>query len=234
MSPQELHERAVNTVLKGITRILCRIHNEQLTKVPLQGPLILATNHVNFLEVPIVYTHLQPRSITGFAKAETWDNRLMAYLFNLWEAIPIERGEADLGALRRGIKALEQGLILAVAPEGTRSGDGKLRQGHPGIVLIALRSGAPILPVVVHGGEVFWSNIKRLQRTDFYIAVGTPFFLKAPTATVSRDIRQMMVDEIMFQLAALLPAPYRGAYAQLERASEKYLQFVDSSNNNFS
>ena len=233
MSPQKLPERVVNTALKGITRIICRVDDEQLTNVPHQGPLILATNHVNFLEVPIVYTHLQPRSITGFAKAETWDNRLMAFLFDLWEAIPIERGEADLGALRRGLKALEQGQILAVAPEGTRSGDGKLHQGHPGIVLMALKSGAPILPVVVHGGEIFWSNIKQLKRTDVYLVVGTPFFLKAPTATLSRDIRQTIVDEIMYQLAALLPAPYRGVYAQLERASENYLVFPDSPNSNF-
>jgi 1-acyl-sn-glycerol-3-phosphate acyltransferase len=232
MSTPRLHERTVNTILKGITKILCRIDDEQLTKVPLHGPLILATNHVNFLEVPIVYTHLQPRSITGFAKAETWDNRLMAYLFNLWEAIPIERGEADLGALRRGLKALEHGQILAVAPEGTRSGDGRLRKGHPGIVLMALKSGAPILPLVVHGGELFWRNFKQLRRTDFSLVVGTPFFLKAPTTSLSRDIRQTMVDEIMYQLAALLPAPYRGVYAQLERASKNFLQFLDNSKNN--
>jgi 1-acyl-sn-glycerol-3-phosphate acyltransferase len=171
MSIPKLPERVVNTALKGITRIICRIDDEQLTKVPHQGPLILATNHVNFLEVPIVYTHLQPRTITGFAKAETWDNRPMGFLFDLWEAIPIERGEADLGALRRGLKALEQGQILAVAPEGTRSGDGKLRRGHPGIVLMALKSGAPILPVVVHGGEIFWSNIKQLKRTEVNLVV---------------------------------------------------------------
>jgi 1-acyl-sn-glycerol-3-phosphate acyltransferase len=231
MNQYNLPERIVNTALRGITRIICRIDDEQLIKVPLQGPLILATNHVNFLEVPIVYTHLQPRAITGFAKAETWDNRLMAVLFNLWEAIPIERGEADLGALRMGLKALKEGQILAVAPEGTRSGDGRLRQGHPGIVFIALKSGAPILPIAVHGGEVFWSNIKQLKRTDFNLVVGKPFFLKSPTTTLSRDVRQKMVDEIMYQLARLLPAPYRGSYSDLERASEEYLEFLDVNRN---
>ena len=226
MNQPKLPERIVNTALKGITRMICRVEDEQLANVPLQGPLILATNHVNFLEVPIVYTHLQPRAITGFAKAETWDNPLMALLFDLWEAIPIERGEADLGAMRQGLQALEQGQILAVAPEGTRSGDGKLRQGHPGIVLMALKSGAPILPVVVHGGEVFWRNFKQLKRTDFYLVVGKPFFLKSPQITLSRDIRRQMVDEIMYQLARLLPAPYRGVYSNLERASEQYIEFL--------
>jgi 1-acyl-sn-glycerol-3-phosphate acyltransferase len=232
MSPPTLTERVVNATIKGITRIICRVDDAPLSNVPLQGPLILTTNHVNFLEIPIVYTHLQPRSITGFVKSETWDNRIMALLFDIWKAIPIRRGEADLGALRRGLDALEEGYILAVAPEGTRSGDGKLQQGHPGIVLLALKSGAPILPVVCYGGEVFWDNFRQFKRTEFYLVVGNPFYLEAPSKPLSRELRRKMVDEIMFQLSALLPAAYRGAYANMEGATEQFLRFPEGSHSN--
>jgi 1-acyl-sn-glycerol-3-phosphate acyltransferase len=232
MNATRLSERIVNATLKRITRMLCRIDDDQLRRVPPSGPLILVSNHVNFLEVPIVYTHLQPRPITGFAKVETWDNRLMATLFDLWDAIPIKRGQADLAALREGLEALKKGRILAVAPEGTRSGDGRLQQAQPGIVLIALKSRAPILPLVVYGGEGFWPNFKRLRRTDFNIRVGNPFYLTGPAQGVSSKQRQRMLSEIMYQLAALLPPFYRGAYAELAGATTEYLTFPSGSQNN--
>ncbi|TFH32965.1 MAG: 1-acyl-sn-glycerol-3-phosphate acyltransferase [Anaerolineales bacterium] len=227
-----LTQRVVNTTIKYFTRIICRIDDTALSLVPSEGPLLLVTNHINFLEVPIVYTHLQPRPVTGFAKAETWDNRMMALLFDLWKAIPIQRGEADIKALRRGLGALAEGQILAVAPEGTRSGDGRLGQGQPGIVMLALKSGAPLLPVVCYGGEVFWDTFRRFRRTDFHLIVGHPFTLKTPGVPLSREIRQRMIDEVMYQLAALLPIKYRGVYAHLERATEQFLEFQPGSSSN--
>lgn len=224
--------RVVNTTLKGLTRAICRVDDSQLVHVPEQGPLIIVGNHVNFLEVPLLFTHLQPRPVTGFAKAETWDNPAMAVLFDLWGAIPLRRGEADVEALRRGLEALGKGQILAVAPEGTRSGDGRLGRGHPGVVLLALRSGAPLLPVVYHGGESLRRNLASLKRTDFHIAVGSPFRLEAGGGRVTREMRQAMTDEIMYQLAALLPPDYRGCYADLASASEAYLRFLPGCESN--
>src|SRR4030042_952517 len=114
----------VTKSIKGITRILCNVDDNQLVNVPEHGPLIIASNHINFMEVPLLYTHLQPRAVTGFAKAETWNNPAMGYLFDLWGAIPLRRGEADTRAFRLALKALQSGKILAVAPEGTRSRHG--------------------------------------------------------------------------------------------------------------
>jgi len=213
----------VNFTLKGLTRLLCRIDATPLERVPESGPLILVANHINFLEVPLVYTHLQPRPVTGFAKAETWDNPAMAQLFNLWNAIPLHRDEADIQAIRRALRVLAKGGILAVAPEGTRSGDGRLRRGQPGIVTLALRSQAPILPMVYYGGEKFHNNIKRLKRTDFHIAVGKVFYLSAKGKRVTRLVRQQMVDEIMYTLAALLPPQYRGDYSALHLATTEFI-----------
>jgi 1-acyl-sn-glycerol-3-phosphate acyltransferase len=223
---------AVTSTIKGLTRVLCRVEDTQLSRVPQRGPLIIVGNHVNFLEAPVLYTHLQPRPLAAFAKAETWDNPVLGRLADLWGAIPLHRDEIDLAALRQSLMALEAGRILGVAPEGTRSGDGRLQRGNPGIVLLALRSGAPVLPLVFYGGERFWQNLSRMRRTDFCVIVGQPFYLEAGGAKVTRSVRQRMTDEIMYQMAALLPAAYRGVYSDLAQASETYLRFPSGSESN--
>ena len=216
----------VTTSVKGLTRILCKIDGNELSNVPKHGPLIIASNHINFIEVPLVYTHLQPRQITGFVKAETWENPAMGFLFDLWGGIPIQRGEANSTAFRNALAALKENKILAVAPEGTRSGDGKLKRGQPGIITLAHLSDAPILPLVYYGGEKLRENLNRLKRTDFHIRVGKVFKLSFPEGKHDRELRFKMVDEIMYQIAALLPEEYRGFYADLSKQSINYLKYV--------
>lgn len=216
---------AVTSSIKGLAHLLCRVDGSQLARIPEQGPLILVTNHVNFLDAPLLYTHLQPRPLAGFAKAETWDNPALAVLANLWGAIPLQRGEVDLAALRAALDALKTGCILGVAPEGTRSGNGHLQEGQSGIVLLALRTEAPILPLASYGGERFRHNLTRLRRTEVHVRVGHPFYLAPPRGRLTRQVRQQITDEIMYQLAALLPPAYRGIYADLARATVSYLHF---------
>lgn len=225
-------ERIVNAAIKGLVRIACRIDAAELDAIPREGPLIIATNHITFLEAPIYYTHLMPRPLTAFSKTETWENPFLGWLFDLWEIIPLKRGEADLGALRKGMEVLKQGTILTIAPEGTRSGNGQLARGYPGIVTVALRSGSPIIPTVSYGHEHLKANLRRLRRTDFHIRVGNPFHLKETNGKLKREIRTQMTDEIMYQLAALLPTSYRGIYSDLSRATEEYLQFENPSLSN--
>jgi len=216
----------VNTLGKVGTSITCRIDAPDLGKIPRQGPLIVYSNHTGQIEVPLLFVHLQPRPVTGLAKIETWDNWFLHWIFDLWEAIPIRRGVADMEAVRKSLEALEKGYILAIAPEGTRNKTGVLIKAYPGIVTLALRSGTSLLPVVHWGGENFSKNIKHLKRTDFHIRVGEPFKLDPRNGRVTREVRQQMVDEMMYRLAALLPEHYRGAYADLENATEKYIENV--------
>lgn len=212
-------------LIRAGTRVLCRIERLPLAQVPLDGPLILVSNHIGSLEVPLLYAHLQPRKMIGLAKIETWDSSFMGWLFDLFEAIPVRRGEADLEAVRRCLDVLKAGDILAVAPEGTRSGHGRLLRGQPGVALIALRSGASILPLAHWGGEDFGGNLKRLKRTAFHIRVGKPFRLDAGDGKVDGETRQAMADEIMGQLAALVPEAYRGEYARAVDETPKFIRF---------
>ncbi len=224
----------INPVVRFATGILCQINEGEFEKIPRSGPLIVAANHIGSLEVPVVITRMDGRPVTGFAKAENWDHPFYRFVFTGWRAIPLRRGEADMAAMRAGLAALEAGKILAVAPEGTRSGDGRLRRGHPGVVILALKSGAPILPMVYHGGEQFMRNLRRLRRTPFHISVGNGFYLDPRGEKTTSEVRQVMVDEIMYQLAALLPPAYRGVYTDLSQASERYLNFLPGGTSNLS
>jgi 1-acyl-sn-glycerol-3-phosphate acyltransferase len=213
---------------KGLMSLLCRIDDTQLAQVPDQGPLIVVTNHVNILEIPIIYTHLKPRPVTGFVAAYRWDSRWLRWLLDACGAIPLRRGEADVAALRRGMEMLKAGYLVIISPEGTRSGHGRLQKGHPGVVLLALHSGAPLLPVVFYGSERYRGNLRRLRRTDFHIVVGKPFYLDAGGVRVTRQVRRQMIDEVMYQMSALLPPAYRGVYSDLNAATEMYLTFQPS------
>lgn len=207
-------------------RILCRINHEEMKKVPEQGPLIVYANHTGSIEAPILYGELAPRPVTALAKVESWDNWLINWVFTLWDIIPIRRGEADMEATRAALSALEQAHILGVSPEGTRNKTGALLRAKPGIVMLAMHSKAPLQAVAHWGGENFRENLKRLKRTDFHMLIGPVFYLDARGERVTKEVRQQMADEMMYQLAKLLPSEYRGEYADLENATEHYLRFI--------
>ena len=208
---------AVTGGIKGLTGLLCDLDTAELDKVPGQGPLIVYLNHVNFLDVPLIYTRLLPRPVTGFAKSETWDDPLLGPLFTMWGAIPLHRGEADTAALRRGLQVLEKNQILGITPEGTRSGSGVLQYAHPGVVTIALHSDAPLLPVALWGQEAFHGNFRKMRRTKVNFRVGNQLRIDLGGQRPRSDVRQAVVDELMCNLAALLPLEYRGVYADLPR-----------------
>ena len=210
---------------RGLTRLLCKIDDQPLRSIPMQGPLILVCNHINAIELAVVFPRLHPREFTGFAKSETWDNPILGPLFDIWDIIPIQRGQPDITALRQGLKALEDGKILAITPEGTRSGDGRLKRGNPGVATLALHSGAPLLPLVYYGNEQFYGNLRQLRRTDFRIRVGQPFRIETP-GRLTADIRRQITDEIMYQMAMLLPQQNRGYYQDLRAASAEFVRLI--------
>lgn len=220
-----LTHRVVVAALRGLSSAILRIDDMQFARIPDQGPLILIANHVDIMEIPAIYPRLQPRRAIPLVLADRWNAGWSRFLLDVMEAVPIRRGESDVAAMRKGLEVLRAGDILFVAPEGTRSGHGRLQQGRPGVVLLALRSGAPLLPIAHYGIESYQKNLRRLRRTDFHIVVGKPFHLNAGEVKVTHQVRQQMVDEVMYQMAALLPPAYRGVYSDLSAATETYLAF---------
>jgi 1-acyl-sn-glycerol-3-phosphate acyltransferase len=221
-----LSQRFLVTLFRALTGSVFRIHDEALASIPKRGPLIIVSNHINIMEVPLIYTHLQPRPVHGLVLADRWKNPVVAWGLDTCGAIPLKRDAGNLESIHRSLDVLSAGEILLIMPEGTRSGDGRLQDAHPGVSLLALKSSAPLLPIAFHGGEQYKQNIKKFKRTDFYIKVGKLFHLNAAGEIVSGIVRKQMANEIMYQVAALLPPAYRGSYSDLSQATHKYLVYA--------
>jgi len=216
--------RFITFIIKWILKIFCKVEGAKLESVPRQGPLLLVFNHINFLDIPLIYTLLLPRNICGIAKKETWNNWFLRILAKVWGAIPIDRETPSISTFREAEKALKEKKILCIAPEGTRSNTGVLAKGYQGVVFLALQNRAPILIVAHYGVENFWHNIKRLKRTRVTFVAGKPFMLVNETK-ITKNVRQEITDQIMARLASMLPEGYRGAYANLEIISDQYIQY---------
>jgi 1-acyl-sn-glycerol-3-phosphate acyltransferase len=209
-------------ILDTICKIDCREYVEALKK---NKPMLVAFNHINFLEVPILVAHSYPLLVTGLVKSETWDNPIFAFIFNSYRAIPIDRGGVIAKAFKRVCRAIEKGYFMCVAPEGTRSKNGVLRRGRAGIIQLALDADVPILPVVHYGGENIWKNIMHLRRTPVCFKAGRPFRIKCE-GRPGREEREEITAEMMGQMARLLPPPMRGIYAEQAERETKYLDFI--------
>ena len=221
-----MRKSLVHIIIRILLKILTCTDDSAIKAVPHNGPLILIGNHINFLDAPVAFTPLYPRPVVALVKEETFENPLLRFLFNTWGSISVKRGTADFKALGQALQALKQGKLLAVSPEGTRTNDGRLIQGQPGIVAIAIKSQVPILPIVLYGSEVFRENIRKLKRTTIKIQVGKPFKIKSDSHQPGREERQQITDEIMYQMAVMLPEEYRGYYSDMDQMTTDYLQFL--------
>jgi 1-acyl-sn-glycerol-3-phosphate acyltransferase len=212
-------------VMRFLLFVLCDVDREALKAVPHMGPMIIVGNHVNFLDAPVGFTYAYPRKVTSMVKKETFDTPFLRFLFNTWGSFPVNRGNVDFRALNKAAEVLAKGHFFIIEPEGTRTEDGNLIKAHAGVVVVALKSKAPIMPVVQYGGEKFSGNIKKLRRTKVIIRVGAPFFISPKSSYPGKEERQLITDEIMYQLAMLLPPEYRGYYSDLSKATTNYLNF---------
>jgi len=202
----------LDAVSTAVARVLFRFDVRGLDHLPLNGPYILISNHISAFEFPALRVLLRPRAVRTLAKSESWDRKALAWMFNQWKAIPIRRGESDMSALRTALQVLKDGGILGIMPEGTRSGDGRLARGNPGITILAQKSGCPIVPMAFWGVERVNANLKHFRRTEFHFRVGEPFTLAFPTGRTTREDRQALADEVMQHIAELLPRSYHGVY----------------------
>jgi 1-acyl-sn-glycerol-3-phosphate acyltransferase len=221
---QDLVQRFVYAVGRFLVRVLFELDVEGTERIPATGPAILMNNHINFTDVSVILMQL-PRQPVGFAKRELLRWPLIGWFVRGVGVIPVRRGEGDRHAIRSAERLLGEGRrVLMIAPEGTRSGHGRLQEARDGLAYIALRSGAAVVPVAVSGNEKFWANVMRLRRTRARITVGEPFHFDSNGAKPDREMLSLMTREAMYRLARLLPANNRGVYADLENATEHYIK----------
>lgn len=197
--------------LLGRTRILGVEH------VPRSGPFILVVNHVSLADPPIVgwATGYQVGRVIHFmAKEEMRSWPILGWLASQSGVFWVRRGEGDRASQRAALDTLASGRPIAVFPEGTRSRNGVIGEGKAGAALLAMRSGAPLLPVAIFGTERIFPGRSRVpHRTRVTVRIGPPFSLvHQPSGRLDREELAAGTERIMREIAALLPEPQRGRY----------------------
>src|SRR5690348_2111009 len=138
-------------VVGALVPLFARLRTEGLENIPKDGPVILASDHISWFDIPLVSIRV-PRITHYMAKIELFGMPVLGGILRLLGAFPVRRGEGDREALRTSQRVLQEGHLLTIFPEGHRSG-GHLIEGKSGVALIALRAGVPVIPVAVYGTE---------------------------------------------------------------------------------
>jgi len=209
-------------VLRTIARLIIRIRVEgDLSAIPESGPLIIAANHASSADPVLIGAFLNGRlrrPLNWLGKRELVETPVIGWFMRQAGIHPVDRATADVEAFRTAMAILDSGNILTVFPEGTRSRDGALQPVREGVAVLALRSGAPILPVGVADTDKVWRKGSLLPRPGKSVTVryGRPFVLadELPSSVLSdrRQAKEAATRLIMSRIAELLPPRQRGVY----------------------
>jgi 1-acyl-sn-glycerol-3-phosphate acyltransferase len=196
---------------------------EGLEHIPAEGPAILAGNHLSFSDSFFLPAVLD-RKVTFIAKAEYFTSpgvkgKLTAAFFKGVGQLPVDRSGvrgAGEAAIRSGLEVLARGELFGIYPEGTRSPDGRLYRGKPGgLARVALRSGAPVLPVAMVDTEKIQPPgqvVPKLMRPG--IRIGKPMdFSRYQGMENDRFIQRALTDEVMYEIMKLSGQEYVDMYA---------------------
>jgi 1-acyl-sn-glycerol-3-phosphate acyltransferase len=211
-----------NGAMRTLFPLIVNLHIEGLERAPRQGHVIIAINHTCFLDPLLAVSYLR-EDVLPMAKVELFEFPF-GVVFHNYGAFPVRRGAGDLAAMRRALQILRQGHAMLISPEGHRAESGTLQAPHDGIALLAIKSGAPILPVAIWGGKLFWGNVKRFSRTPVGMRVGELLAVQPLTAGPTREVMRVITQELMFYIAELLPFEYRGVYSDVERVTPRYVK----------
>lgn len=206
---------AARLLARAVTRV--RIEGD-VDAIPRTGPVILAANHTSNAD-PIVIggflTQTLDRRVNWLGKKELFDVPILGWLSWHGGIHPVDRGAADVDAFKLASRILTEGHLLAVFPEGTRSPNGQLQAAKDGIAVLALRTGAPIVPIGIEGADRVWPKGRSLPRFGGHITVriGSPIVLDAVRGSGDRRAaKSLATDRIMHAIAHLLPERQRGVY----------------------
>lgn len=210
---------AFRKLLRFLLRILVRIATRTeltgLENFPRQGPALMVLNHLGDADGILGFA-LAPAPFETVAKAELYDFPVLGKVLEWYGVIWIHRGRADRPALRAILAGLKEGKVVGIAPEGRESLSGSLEEGTHGAAYLAMKSGAPLIPVAFTGTENWrvFGNLRRLRRTSITIKIGKAFFLEQYPDR--RLTMQLGTQQIMENIARLLPAEYRGLYSDVK------------------
>jgi 1-acyl-sn-glycerol-3-phosphate acyltransferase len=203
-----------------IAQCVTRVRIEgALDDIPRDGAVILAANHISNADAVILGAWLTKslgRRIHWLGKKEMFDWPVVGYVARNGGIHPVDRAAADVDAFRTAERVLTEGHVLMIFPEGTRSPSGELQKPKDGLAMLALRSGAPIVPIGMSNTDRVWPKGQLLPRPGGHatMRIGRPFRLadELPAGLDRKSAKTAATDLIMRRIAALLDPRHRGAY----------------------
>ena len=172
-----LSYRTTNLTLGTFLRIMFRPRYLGREKIPVDGPLIIAANHLSHIDPAFIMTATK-RPVSYMSKKEHFDGAIRRLVFKQVGVIPVDREEGGKDALKGAIEILEKGGAIGIFPEGTRSRDGKMGKGKTGVARLAALTGAAVVPVAIRQTDGVWPVSKRAPRPwrKFYYKFGDPIY----------------------------------------------------------
>ncbi len=208
--------RIAGVLARFALSVTARVRIEGLDDLPQDGPLIVVANHLSNADPPLVAGWLTPalgRQMHILAKEALFVGPVGALLRGLG-ATPVRSGGSDIEAFRVAQAVLQRGEVLCIFPEGTRSRTGMMGEARPGVAMLAIRLGVPVLPVGISGTDIFLGRGRRLPRlrTPITVRIGRPFNLTVDPALTRREQTHAASEELMRHIAALVDERHRGRY----------------------
>jgi 1-acyl-sn-glycerol-3-phosphate acyltransferase len=204
-------------VAAPVAHRLWTINREGFERLPVDGPAILAPNHISFLDSAFLMLSVN-RNISFVGKAEYMNSWKTKYLFPAMGMIPIDRGggKKSLLALEVAEDVLHRGELFGIFPEGTRSRDGYLYKGRTGVARLAMKVGCPIYPVGVIGTDKIQppdAKFPKLRR-ECTIKIGRPIKMERYRERADHRLAlRQITDELMYEIRELTGQEYRNVYA---------------------
>ncbi len=210
----------LRSIISWLMKYLTRTKFIGVENIPPTGGVLLACNHMSRMDIPVLFLTPNRPEMTALVTTKYLKYPLLRWFIVTAEGIWLDRDTADFSAFRNAVKALSDGKALGIAPEGTRSQTGQLIEGKPGTALLALRTGVPIVPVAIVGTEDSVSQLRRLKRPHISAEYGEPIIPPQLDRNNREGQLQILTDEIMCRIAAMMPQKYHGFYAEHPRLKE--------------
>jgi 1-acyl-sn-glycerol-3-phosphate acyltransferase len=208
-----------NYALRVVLTVLTRWRVKGREKIPTEGGLIVVSNHLSNADPPILASGIARRRIRFMAKIE-----LFKYPFGivprLYGAFPVRRFEADMGALMNAERMLKRGEVIGMFPEGTRSKTGKIGKPHQGTAIIALRSGATLLPCAIYGTQRLGNPLNVLRYLKMGVNIGDPIQVEQVKRPTEEQVNNL-TERLFAAIVAQLPPDYRGSYLDTYTGSKE-------------